>query len=466
VTPDIRHYQEQINPFLDGNVRSEDCTTFSFTILKEDMIQRRTFLKNLTAADIQTISIEDLGFRLLEFFASFQKRDEQRRVMQRAYIGSNWPVSDCPSGIRHHVSHALLEAWAWLEQEGLIAQESTGDAYRMSRKGEEALRLSEEQRKQVTVFYSWQSDLPNSVNRGFIEDCLRRAIRNISATETLGIEPCLDRDTQNTPGAPDIAATIFDKIDKCHLFVCDVSIVNQNASNRPTPNPNVLIELGYAVKTLGWNRIICVFNEATGGIQDLPFDLRQRRVRSYQLREGEDKADQRKLLMGLLKADLGHIFNDVSPKQGELGNLESSETGSHSIRFNVDDWTVWQEPVYDPDDGVVVINQWKAGDFLYSCTIRLRNQLGWDDERHRLRMEFRHGDKVLLEDTYAFTDGSVVLPPQKWVSISVCYGVHEDGVFAASDSVWFVAETVGDNSRVAWLVANLSQISGKQAGRP
>jgi hypothetical protein len=170
--------------------------------------------------------------------------------------------------------------------------------------------------------------------------------------------------------------------------------------------------------------------------------------------------------MGLLKADLGHIFNDVSPKQGELGNLESSETGSHSIRFNVDDWTVWQEPVYDPDDGVVVINQWKAGDFLYSCTIRLRNQLGWDDELHRLRMEFRHGDKVLLEDTYAFTDGSVVLPPQKWVSISVCYGVHEDGVFAASDSVWFVAETVGDNSRVAWLVANLSQISGKQAGRP
>ena len=107
------------------------------------------------------------------------------------------------------------------------------------------------QQSLATVFYSWQSDLPNSTNRGFIGDCLERAIKELKAEPDLQVDPCLDRDTQNVPGSPDIAATIFDKIDRCGLFVCDVSIVNQSASNRPMPNPNVLIELGYAVKTLG-----------------------------------------------------------------------------------------------------------------------------------------------------------------------------------------------------------------------
>ena len=120
----------------------------------------------------------------------------------------------------------------------------------------------------TTVFYSWQSDLPNSTNRGFIGDCLERAIKELKADPSLTVDPCLDRDTQNVPGSPDIASTIFDKIDKCGLFVCDVSIVNHNSSERPMPNPNVLIELGYAVKTLGWSRIVCIFNTAFGKIQD------------------------------------------------------------------------------------------------------------------------------------------------------------------------------------------------------
>jgi len=29
------------------------------------------------------------------------------------------------------------------------------------------------------IFYSWQSDLPNATNRGFIQEALERAARNI-----------------------------------------------------------------------------------------------------------------------------------------------------------------------------------------------------------------------------------------------------------------------------------------------
>ncbi len=165
---------------------------------------------------------------------------------------------------------------------------------------------------------------------------------------------------------------------------------------------------------------------------------------------GTAKAEQRKLLTGLLEADLRSIFDAILPQQ-DRGD-------PHSIRFAVDNWQVWQEPEHDLG-GAVIINGWREGCIRYSCTIRLRNELGVDEEIHRLRMEFRQGGKVLLADTYAFDDRGVVLPPKKWVSLNVSYGLHDDGVFPASDSVWFVAETVGDNSKVEWNIAAINDRS-------
>jgi len=34
------------------------------------------------------------------------------------------------------------------------------------------------------IFYSWQSDLPNNNNRGFIENALEKAISNINADDS------------------------------------------------------------------------------------------------------------------------------------------------------------------------------------------------------------------------------------------------------------------------------------------
>src|SRR5262245_38295219 len=130
-----------------------------------------------------------------------------------------------------------------------------------------------------TIFYSWQSDLPNSTNRGFIGDCLERAIKELRAEGSLGVEPALDRDTQGVPGSPDIADTIFEKIDNCAMFVGDVSFINGRRDGaacdctRLTPNPNVIAEWGWASKAVGFERVVCVLNEATGGVNDLPFDL-------------------------------------------------------------------------------------------------------------------------------------------------------------------------------------------------
>jgi hypothetical protein len=100
------------------------------------------------------------------------------------------------------------------------------------------------------IFYSWQSDLPNATNHGFIEKALEIAAKSIRDDDSIQIEPVVDRDTVGVPGTPDIAETILDKIERAQIFVCDVSIINQDTQFRLTPNPNVLIELGYALKAL------------------------------------------------------------------------------------------------------------------------------------------------------------------------------------------------------------------------
>src|SRR3990167_5131907 len=117
------------------------------------------------------------------------------------------------------------------------------------------------------VFYSWQSDLFNGTNRNFIENALKDAAKEIGE-ESADIEPVIDRDTQGVAGAANIATAIFQKIDSADIFIADVSIIG-SVKKRAIPNPNVLIELGYALKSLGHERIILVFNTAFGKVEKL-----------------------------------------------------------------------------------------------------------------------------------------------------------------------------------------------------
>ena len=124
----------------------------------------------------------------------------------------------------------------------------------------------------ATIFYSWQSDLPSKINRGFIHDALGIAINKITKESSLYEAPILDQDTRGISGSPEIVSSIFTKIDSCSMFVADLTFVGQGM-----PNPNVLIEYGYALKSKGQECIIGVMNDAFGLPNDLPFDLKARR---------------------------------------------------------------------------------------------------------------------------------------------------------------------------------------------
>ena len=132
-----------------------------------------------------------------------------------------------------------------------------------------------------TIFFSWQSDLSKNKTTGFIDECLSRVANVLKGTITVKS----DRATQGLTGSPDITESIFGKIDECDLFVADMSIINNfqdDEKNRKlTPNPNVLLETGYAARALEWNRVICLFNEEFGSPADFPFDIDHRRLTPF-----------------------------------------------------------------------------------------------------------------------------------------------------------------------------------------
>jgi hypothetical protein len=155
----------------------------------------------------------------------------------------------------------------------------------------------------INIFYSWQSDLPNKSNRGFISDTIKKAIKRLSYETNLIAE--YDRDTLGITGSPDITDTIFGKINKSDIFICDISIINKDYSGRKTPNPNVLIELGYAARTLGWEKVICLFNKKYGDLTDVPFDINHRRIIVYD----SEKENEKQRISGIIYKNISEMYS-------------------------------------------------------------------------------------------------------------------------------------------------------------
>jgi len=160
-----------------------------------------------------------------------------------------------------------------------------------------------------TIFYSWQSDRPTGVCRNFIERCIQSAIDRLRADieidESLRDQLQVDRDTKGVPGTPAIFDTIMAKIAAAGVFVSDLSFVGQRSDGRPTSNPNVLIEYGYALASLGSERIIALLNDTYGEPTNvnLPFNLAHTRFPiTYTLAENASEEERKTARNGLIKS--------------------------------------------------------------------------------------------------------------------------------------------------------------------
>jgi hypothetical protein len=221
----------------------------------------------------------------------------------------------------------------------------------------------------ASIFFSWQADIqPQAACRGLIGDALESAVKRIANDATAEVVPVVDRDTQDVPGSPDIGATILAKIDIAAIFVADVTIVGRVGRDKPTPNPNVLFELGYATKALGRERIITVMNNALGRVEELPFDLRQRRTIVYDSApEKSERAEERRRLEGVLTKAIRDILAPLEPDDGIPMSAEARklmhQLRAEYVKANYPNYKVWMFTPPDQEDPT--FNEVKAFGLVY-----------------------------------------------------------------------------------------------------
>ena len=142
----------------------------------------------------------------------------------------------------------------------------------------------------MKIFWAWQYDLPGKISRHFIRGALEAAIEQINLVNNIE-EPDeafqtgalhLDYGRKGLKGSPDLAIEILKKIDDAAVFVGDVTPVGKAEAKqndegqtieKKLVNPNVAIELGYALKARATENVLMVMNSHYGKREDLPFDL-------------------------------------------------------------------------------------------------------------------------------------------------------------------------------------------------
>lgn len=145
-----------------------------------------------------------------------------------------------------------------------------------------------------TVFFAWQADTQTGNNKTFIWDAIEEAAKHCTILGQPELSPRPEVDTKGVPGTPNIVETIFRRIGECSVFIADLTFIGSSSNGRKMSNPNVLLELGFAAKSIGWDRTILVMNGAFGQADELPFDILQHRwPMEYRLTEQTQVRERR-----------------------------------------------------------------------------------------------------------------------------------------------------------------------------
>ena len=122
--------------------------------------------------------------------------------------------------------------------------------------------------QQFTIFFSWQSDVKS--NRYVIRDAINAACEAIHAE--YGYTFKYKESTWGEEGSIDIPSAVLKNIENCDIFVADITPI-AFARDKALPNPNVLTELGYAMRCHGMERIIITTGKGDYKDYQLPFDI-------------------------------------------------------------------------------------------------------------------------------------------------------------------------------------------------
>jgi hypothetical protein len=126
---------------------------------------------------------------------------------------------------------------------------------------------------EFVVFYAWQSDRFERMNRHLIRFALNLAAKRISDDPAIGTRVRIDADTEGVLGHVPVTDTILKKISACDAFVPDLTFIAGTDGAKLVCNPNVMLEYGYALKAKSHAVMMPVMNVAYGPAERLPFDM-------------------------------------------------------------------------------------------------------------------------------------------------------------------------------------------------
>lgn len=240
------------------------------------------------------------------------------------------------------------------------------------------------------IFYSWMSDRPKKQNIKFIRKVLNHDCNKLA--KEFGVKIVVDSDSRSEDGSKPIEESILKKITECDLFVGDITPIFPHCPliwwDKPTPNPNVMYELGFAVSSLGWNRCIMVWNSKYGAVGKAPFDIRNHSTVSYKIGKNELS------LYKVLKSKIEHFdeyerewrtgkersfdaekYAEITKICSERNLVESIHSFLTNLRYNAQEFDWWEDLIYSyryyPDNHFVDddINQ------AYQCFLGNLNRM-------------------------------------------------------------------------------------------
>jgi hypothetical protein len=215
----------------------------------------------------------------------------------------------------------------------------------------------------MKIFWSWQSDRSQNVCKHFVRQALDEAVKHLSETPEINdskrpieqedtADISVDQDTQGEAGMVDISATILKKIEQSAVFVADITTIGMSESGRQMANPNVLIELGYAMKCLPAGRILLIANAAWRfHPEKLPFDIRHRRGPiTYKLKRDADAEHRRQVLRELvddLESALRPMVVGAIQDRSALSSFDAVEPSVDPARWWNKETELYRRPNYE-----------------------------------------------------------------------------------------------------------------------
>lgn len=163
------------------------------------------------------------------------------------------------------------------------------------------------------VFFAFQMDIDEKYGKTFIQQSITNAIQKFKEE---GIEVILDYGFRGTPGTPLLIDEMLRKSLNSDMVIVDWTftsskiwhnpeIIEEDDNSiileilkgdlKPSPNPNVLLETGYAWAKKGTHRTLAVMNAAFGNPDELPVDIKGFRYPILYNLDGNNYGDRKEV---------------------------------------------------------------------------------------------------------------------------------------------------------------------------